>query len=78
MSILEIRGNGAYDLLSEPALQPVKIMVTGVSTEYQGLSVHSALEKPELLDLIKRGRELRFTRSTIKNDTSSRYGLRAP
>lgn len=72
VSILEIRGSASYDLLSQPTLQPVKIMVTGVATEYQGLSVHTVSNKSQLLKLIKQGRELRLTRSTAKNDTSSR------
>lgn len=72
ISILEIRGSSAYDLLSEPPLGPVKISVAGVGTTYQGLTVHDVTDKEELLAFIKRGRDLRMTRSTSKNDVSSR------
>lgn len=73
ISILEIRGLAAFDLLSEPALSPVKISVAGVGASYQGLSTHTVKDSLELLALIRRGRDLRMTRSTSKNDTSSRY-----
>lgn len=65
LSILEIRGTSAHDLLSEPALQPVKISVASVGAAYQGLSLHNFTNKDELLSFIRRGQDLRFTRSTI-------------
>ncbi|KAI0045821.1 P-loop containing nucleoside triphosphate hydrolase protein [Auriscalpium vulgare] len=72
LSILEIRGSASYDLLSEPALQPITIFAGSGSAQFQGLSVHEVSDKEALLRLIKMGRELRLTRSTSKNDTSSR------
>ncbi|KAF8320684.1 P-loop containing nucleoside triphosphate hydrolase protein [Clavulina sp. PMI_390] len=72
ISILELRGSNAYDLLSTPALQPIKISVAGVAASYQGLTLHEVSDKNELLRFIQLGRDLRFTRSTSKNDVSSR------
>ncbi|KAI0060653.1 P-loop containing nucleoside triphosphate hydrolase protein [Artomyces pyxidatus] len=72
LSILEIRGSASYDLLSEPALQPVKISAASGKAQYQGLSVHDVASKEALLNLVQKGKSLRLTRSTSKNDTSSR------
>ncbi|KZT68750.1 P-loop containing nucleoside triphosphate hydrolase protein [Daedalea quercina L-15889] len=69
----EIRGNAAFDLLSDPPLAPVKVLVTGASdVQYSGLSRHEAPSLPDLLDYIGRAKDLRLTRSTVKNSASSR------
>ena len=69
----EIRGNAAYDLLSDPPLAPVKVLVTGAGeVQYGGLTRHEAPSLATLLELIGRAKELRLTRSTVKNSASSR------
>jgi len=72
-SIFEIRGSAAYDLLSSPPFAPVKITTTPSSNgHYPDLSEHSASSATDLLGLVRSAASLRFTRSTTKNDASSR------
>lgn len=73
MSAFELRGSDAYDLLSDPPFHDVKIIgTTSPGGVYPGLSEHSVSSKEELLALVHAAGALRTTRSTIKNDTSSR------
>ncbi|EIN14294.1 P-loop containing nucleoside triphosphate hydrolase protein [Punctularia strigosozonata HHB-11173 SS5] len=73
ISAFEIRGQNSYDLLSEPAFAPVRIVSARTSdVPYPGLTEHSANSTEELADLVKAAGTLRTTRSTMKNDTSSR------
>jgi kinesin family member 2/24 len=67
----EIRGSEAFDLLSDPALSPVKIMAAS-DNDTSGLTTHPTTSTDELLTLVRKAGTLRTTRSTIKNDTSSR------
>jgi kinesin family protein 2/24 len=72
ISAFEIRGSRAFDLLSDPPFHPVTIAATTASSSYRGLSSHPALTAKAASDLVKQAAELRMTRSTAKNDTSSR------
>ena len=75
ISIFEIRGSSSYDLLSEPVLQPVKIISSGSETVYSGLTTHLVNSPEELRRFVDSAKESRLTRSTVKNDTSSRRVL---
>ncbi|KAG8985056.1 hypothetical protein FRB90_004963 [Tulasnella sp. 427] len=73
LTAFEIRGGKAYDLLSEPPHSPVQITSTnGSSASYPGLSSHPLSDQGDLVGLLAKAKELRMTRSTVKNDTSSR------
>jgi hypothetical protein len=72
LSAFEIRGTQAFDLLSEPALAPVKIMAAS-DDGIAGLSIHTTASAAETLALVHKAGALRTTRSTLKNDTSSRF-----
>ncbi|KAH8916411.1 P-loop containing nucleoside triphosphate hydrolase protein [Atractiella rhizophila] len=77
LSAFEIRQDGqnhAFDLLSTPSLQPVKILGGDAvgETTYIGLSSHDVWTEEDLKILIHRAASERRTRSTVKNDTSSR------
>jgi kinesin family protein 2/24 len=71
LSAFEMRGGSCYDLLSEPSFAPVKIQGAADDT-FVGLSSHDVADAGDLLDLVRKAGSLRTTRSTIKNDTSSR------
>ncbi|KZT10226.1 P-loop containing nucleoside triphosphate hydrolase protein [Laetiporus sulphureus 93-53] len=69
----EIRGLLAYDLLSTPSLAPIRILAAGSgAVNYLGLTRHSVLSQEQLSELLSNAKELRLTRSTVKNSTSSR------
>lgn len=73
LSIFELQGNSCRDLLSNPALAPVTITTTSSQElSYGNLSTLSVKSKDEMLDAIRTAKGLRITRSTLKNDTSSR------
>ncbi|KAF8603649.1 P-loop containing nucleoside triphosphate hydrolase protein [Ceratobasidium sp. AG-I] len=72
ISVFEIRGSNAYDLLSEPVLHPVKILSSGSDVIYSGVTTHSVRSPEELRQFVDSAKESRLTRSTVKNDTSSR------
>jgi hypothetical protein len=75
LRILEIRGKTSYDLLSSPAaLQPVKLgSLSSGQVDFSKLtSVHTE-EQEDMLDVLRRAKSSRLTRSTFKNDTSSRW-----
>lgn len=73
LTAFEIRGGKAYDLLSQPPHNPVQITSTnGSSSTYPGLGRCSVSTKEDLVTLLGKAKELRMTRSTVKNDTSSR------
>ncbi|KAH9836793.1 P-loop containing nucleoside triphosphate hydrolase protein [Rhodofomes roseus] len=58
---------------ADPPLDPVKVLVTGASeVQYSGLTRHEAPSLEALCRSIGRAKELRLTRSTVKNSTSSR------
>ena len=74
ISAFELRGSASFDLLSSPPLPPIKIMAAqrAEGPVYQDLSVHDVSSVEEAQRIISIGRALRLTRSTVKNDTSSR------
>lgn len=75
LTAFEIRGGKAYDLLSEPSYNPVQITTANGSSTYPGLGKHIISTQEDLVTLLGKAKELRMTRSTVKNDTSSRYEL---
>ncbi|KAG8923952.1 hypothetical protein FRC01_012135 [Tulasnella sp. 417] len=72
LTAFEIRGGKAYDLLSEPSHNPVQITSANGSSTYPGLGKHGVSTQEDLVTLLAKAKELRMTRSTVKNDTSSR------
>ncbi|KAG8918129.1 hypothetical protein FRC01_002039 [Tulasnella sp. 417] len=72
LTAFEIRGGKPYDLLSEPSHNPAQITSANGSSTYPGLGKHSFSTQEDLVTLLAKAKELRMTRSTVKNDTNSR------
>lgn len=73
LSIFELQGSACRDLLSSPPLAPITISTTASQkVSYGNLSTLSVHSKADMLEGIHKAKGLRLTRSTIKNDTSSR------
>lgn len=73
LRILEIRGKTSYDLLSSPALEPVKLgsLASGQVDFSKFTAVHTE-QQADMLEVLRKAKSSRLTRSTTKNDTSSR------
>ena len=71
MTIVDLAGNSAFDLLN--AREPISVLedADGV-TQLSGAKEHSIKHQDEMLDLIERAASFRRTASTFKNDASSR------
>ena len=73
LSIFELQGNSCRDLLSTPPFAPVTITTTNSQeVSYGNLGAISVNSKDDILTSIRKAKGLRLTRSTLKNDTSSR------
>lgn len=74
LSIFEIRGNRADDLLSDPPFATIKIQSSsGDLPGYPGLSSHMIQEPRDMKRLISMARESRLTRSTVRNTDRIQY-----
>ncbi|KAK0716386.1 P-loop containing nucleoside triphosphate hydrolase protein [Lasiosphaeris hirsuta] len=71
LTIIELAGNSAFDLLS--ARKPISILEDASgTTQLSGAAEHQIHTIGDALSLIDRAASLRKTASTMKNDTSSR------
>ncbi|KAI0160542.1 P-loop containing nucleoside triphosphate hydrolase protein [Xylariaceae sp. FL1272] len=71
ITIIDLAGNSAYDLLSERA--PIMILEDAFgNTQLAGAKEHLVQDRVEMTDLILQAASFRSTASTFKNDASSR------
>jgi kinesin family protein 2/24 len=71
MTIIDLAGNSAYDLLS--SRKPISILEDSFGvTQLAGVTEHPVKDRGEVMDLIERAASFRRTAPTLKNDASSR------
>ncbi|RYP73691.1 hypothetical protein DL769_004162 [Monosporascus sp. CRB-8-3] len=71
MTIIDLAGNSAYDLLN--SRRPISILEDSFGvTQLAGANEHLVQDRDEVMDLIERAASFRRTAPTFKNDASSR------
>jgi kinesin family protein 2/24 len=71
MTIIDLAGNSAYDLLN--SRKPISILEDSFGvTQLAGANEHLVQDRDEVMDLIERAASFRRTAPTLKNDASSR------
>jgi kinesin family protein 2/24 len=71
ITIIDLAGNSAYDLLNSRA--PISILEDAFgATQLAGAEEHQVHSRDEMTDLIERAASFRRTAPTLKNDASSR------
>ncbi|PVH94200.1 P-loop containing nucleoside triphosphate hydrolase protein [Periconia macrospinosa] len=71
MTIIDLAGNSAFDLLNER--QPISLLEDSFGvTQMMGITEHQIHDKEEMSDLIERATSFRRTAPTLRNDSSSR------
>jgi kinesin family protein 2/24 len=71
ISIIDLAGNAAHDLLS--SRKPIQILEDGGGeTRWAGAVEHEVCDTAEVLEMIERAAAFRATAPTLKNDASSR------
>jgi kinesin family protein 2/24 len=71
ITIIDLAGNSAYDLLN--SRKPISILEDSFGvTQLAGANEHRVEGRDEMMDLIERAASFRRTASTFKNDASSR------
>ncbi|RYP05351.1 hypothetical protein DL764_003844 [Monosporascus ibericus] len=71
MTIIDLAGNSAFDLLN--SRKPISILEDSFGvTQLAGANEHLVQDRDEMMDLIERAASFRRTAPTLKNDASSR------
>lgn len=70
LTIIELAGNQAYDLLSDR--KPISLLDNAAGVTQLGAEEHVVQGRDEMMDAIERATSFRRTKPTLKNDASSR------